>query len=141
MVGLMRVDDKVDLKLYRGGKPKNISVKIGKDDKIADASALTKDVSPRLAGATFAPLDEQTANAADVDSGVVVKAVQPDSPAAKAGLRPGDIIIAVNRPPIESLDQFNKLASSKGQMLLQLRRGPGALFLIDRKSTRLNSSH
>src|SRR3546814_18155559 len=48
MVGLMRVDDKVDLKLYRGGKPKNISVKIGKDDKIADASALTKDVSPRL---------------------------------------------------------------------------------------------
>src|SRR3546814_3479508 len=44
MVGLMRVDDKVDLKLYRGGKPKNISVKIGKDDKIADASALTKDV-------------------------------------------------------------------------------------------------
>ncbi|HEY9547844.1 MAG TPA: DegQ family serine endoprotease [Solimonas sp.] len=130
MVGLMRVDDKVDLKLYRGGKPKNISVKIGKDDKIADASALTKDVSPRLAGATFAPLDEQTANAADVDSGVVVKAVQPDSPAAKAGLRPGDIIIAVNRQPIESLDQFNKLASSKGQMLLQLRRGPGALFLI-----------
>src|SRR3546814_12943323 len=83
MVGLMRVDDKVDLKLYRGGKPKNISVKIGKDDKIADASALTKDVSPRLAGATFAPLDEQTANAADVDSGVVVKAVQPGSPAAK----------------------------------------------------------
>src|SRR3546814_16429968 len=68
MVGLMRVDDKVDLKLYRGGKPKNISVKIGKDDKIAAASALTKDVSPRLAGATFAPLDEQTANAADVDS-------------------------------------------------------------------------
>src|SRR3546814_12390273 len=56
MVGLMRVDDKVDLKLYRGGKPKNISVKIGKDDKIADASALTKDVSPRLAGATFAPI-------------------------------------------------------------------------------------
>src|SRR3546814_9762356 len=33
MVGLMRVDDKVDLKLYRGGKPKNISVKIGKDEK------------------------------------------------------------------------------------------------------------
>src|SRR3546814_17849870 len=86
MVGLMRVDDKVDLKLYRGGKPKNISVKIGKDDKIADASALTKDVSPRLAGATFAPLDKQTANAADVDSGVVVKDVPPDSPAAKAGL-------------------------------------------------------
>src|SRR3546814_5211626 len=50
MVGLMRVDDKVDLKLYRGGKPKNISVKIGKDDKIADASALTKRSEERRVG-------------------------------------------------------------------------------------------
>ncbi|HET8882801.1 MAG TPA: DegQ family serine endoprotease, partial [Solimonas sp.] len=128
LVGLLRVGDKVDLKLYRDGKPKNISVKIGKDDKVA--TTITKDVSPRLAGATFAPLDDDTANAADVDSGVVVKDVKPDSAAARAGLRPGDIIIAVNRQPIESLDQFNKLVAGKGQLLLQLRRGPGALFLI-----------
>ncbi|NGY05369.1 DegQ family serine endoprotease [Solimonas terrae] len=129
LVGLMRVGDKVDLKLYRDGKPKDVSVKIGKDDKTETAS-ISKDVSPRLAGATFAPLDEETANAADVDSGVVVKDVQPNSAAANVGLRPGDIIIAINRQPIESLEQFNKLVAGKGQLLLQLRRGPGALFLI-----------
>ena len=128
LVGLLRVGEEVDLKLYRDGKPKNISVKIGKDDKVA--TTITKDVSPRLAGATFAPLDDDTANAADIDSGVVVKDVKPDSAAARAGLRPGDIIIAVNRQPVESLDQFNKLVTGKGQLLLQLRRGPGALFLI-----------
>jgi serine protease Do/serine protease DegQ len=129
LVGLMHVGDKVTMKIYRDGKPKTINVTVGKDER-ATETAITKDVSPRLAGATFAPLDEETANAADVDSGVVVKDVQQNSPAARAGLRPGDIIIAVNRQPIESLEQFNKLIAGKGQLLLQLRRGPGALFLI-----------
>lgn len=129
LVGLLRVGDKVDFKLYRDGKLKNVTVTIGKDDT-QTVAASGKDVSPRLAGATFAPLDEATAADAEVDSGIVVKSVQPGSPAARAGLRPNDIIIAINRQPVESMEDFNKLVSGKGQLLLQLRRGPGALFLI-----------
>ncbi len=132
MVGLMRVGDKVEMKLYRDGKPKTITVTIGKDDTqvVAAAGATGPDVSPRLAGATFAPIDESTATAADVEAGIVVKSVQPNSAAAKSGLRAGDIIIAVNRQPVETMEQFNKLVVGKGQLLLQLRRGPGALFLL-----------
>ncbi|WP_028006753.1 DegQ family serine endoprotease [Solimonas flava] len=127
IVGLMRVGDKVDFKLYRDGKLKNVTVTIGKDTQ--QTVAVTKDVSPRLAGATFAVVDDSMRDD-DIDSGIVVKSVQQGSPAAKAGLRPNDVIIAVNRQPVTTMEDFNKLIAGKGQLLLQLRRGPGALFLL-----------
>ncbi|WP_020650490.1 DegQ family serine endoprotease [Solimonas variicoloris] len=127
IVGLMRVGDKVDFKLYRDGKLKNVTVTIGKDTQ--QTVAVTKDVSPRLAGATFAVVDDSMRDE-DIDSGIVVKSVQQGSPAAKAGLRPNDVIIAVNRQPVTTMEDFNKLIAGKGQLLLQLRRGPGALFLL-----------
>ncbi|MFT4047073.1 MAG: DegQ family serine endoprotease [Solimonas sp.] len=127
IVGLLHVGDKVDMKLYRDGKLKNVTVTVGKDTQ--QATAVTKDTSPRLAGATFAPVDDSMRDD-DIDSGIVVKSVQQGSPAAKAGLRPNDVIIAINRQPVTTMEDFNKLISAKGQLLLQLRRGPGALFLL-----------
>ena len=127
-VGLLRVGERVDFKLYRDGKLKNVSVTIGKDVE-APAVAASGDAVPRLAGASFAPVDDG-ARDTDVESGVIVKTVQPNSAAAKAGLRPNDIIIAVNRQPVTTVEELGKLAAGKGQLLLQLRRGQGALFLL-----------
>jgi S1-C subfamily serine protease len=62
---------------------------------------------------------------------VQVQRIDPRSPAARSGLREGDIIIGVNRQPVKGLEDFQKLASAKGgELLLHIRRGPGALFLI-----------
>jgi Do/DeqQ family serine protease len=127
MVGLLHVGDKVEFKLYRDGKPKNITVTVGKDTQ--QVTTVTKDVAPRLAGATFAQVDDSMRDE-DITSGIVVKSVQPNSAAAKAGLRPNDVIIAINRQPVTTMEDFNKLIAGKGQLLLQLRRGPGALFLL-----------
>ncbi len=126
IVGLLRVGDKVNMKLFRDGKPKTLTVTIGKD---SDAVAAGNDVNQRFAGATFAPVDDSTRNA-DADRGIVVKTVQANSAAARAGLRPDDIIISINRKPVETMEEFTKLTSGKGQLLLQLRRGQGALFLL-----------
>ncbi|MGH8446895.1 MAG: PDZ domain-containing protein, partial [Solimonas sp.] len=128
LVGLLRVGDKVELKLYREGKEKNLTVTIGKDAS-ATATAVTKDVSPRLAGATFGPVDDSLRDS-DIDAGIVVKAVQPNSAAAKTGLRPNDVIVAINRKPVTTMDEFNKAIAAKGQLVIQLRRGQGGLFLI-----------
>jgi serine protease Do/serine protease DegQ len=57
--------------------------------------------------------------------------VEPRSPAAIAGLRPGDVIIAVNRQPVENVSEFEKLvASAEGDLLLQVQRGEGFFFLV-----------
>lgn len=127
IVGLLRVGEKVEFKLYRDGKLKNVTVTVGKDTQ--QAATVTPEVSPRLAGATFAPVDDSLRDQ-DIDQGIVVKSVQPGSPAAKAGLRPNDVIIAINRRPVATMEEFNKLIAGKGQLLIQLRRGQGALFLL-----------
>ena len=126
-VGLMRVGEKVDLTVLRDGKPRTITVTIGKDSEQAAAGG---DLHPRLAGATFAPADES--NSRDPDGrGIVVKTVDPRSPAARAGLRPGDVITAVNRHPVATMAEFEKYAGKKeSELLLHLRRGNGALFLL-----------
>jgi len=124
IVGLLRVGDKVKIKVMREGKPRMLTVTIGKDDEAASEG---EQLNPRLAGAVFAPVDDSTR---DADRGVRVQSVDPRSAAARAGLREGDIIIGINRRPIVTMEDFRKLAGGKGQLLLHLRRGPGALFLL-----------
>jgi Do/DeqQ family serine protease len=126
IVGLLRVGDSVELKVLRDGKPKTLKVKIGKDD---EAVAAGENLHPSLAGASFAPVDD-SARQAGIDTGILVQNVEQGSPAARAGLRPGDVIVSVNRKPVKTMDEFSKLAGGKGQLLLHLRRGQAGLFLL-----------
>jgi S1-C subfamily serine protease len=47
------------------------------------------------------------------DAGVMVGSVEPDSPAAKAGIEVGDIILKVNGEPIESSHDLSRTVRSK----------------------------
>lgn len=42
-------------------------------------------------------------------SGVVIASLEPDSPAAKAGLRPGDIVLALDGEPVTGADDLVRL--------------------------------
>jgi serine protease Do len=72
-------------------------------------------------------------------NGVVITAVDPGSPADRAGLRNGDVIEEVNRQPIRSLDDFDRLMtqSESGEtVLLYLRRGESSGFQVLQKKQR-----
>jgi Do/DeqQ family serine protease len=125
LVGLMRVGDRVDLKVWRDGKTRIVPVTIGKDTEQAAAGAK---LHPRLAGAVFAPADES--NAPDA-RGIVVKSIQPRSAAARIGLRQGDVILGVNRKRVETMAEFEKLAGEdQKELLLHVRRGNAAFFIV-----------
>lgn len=65
-------------------------------------------------------------------SGVVVTAIEPDSPAERAGVRTGDIIREINRNPVKDVKDFERLTSQltpKLSVLLLLNRGNAAIFL------------
>ncbi|MBC8167635.1 MAG: Do family serine endopeptidase [Bryobacteraceae bacterium] len=63
--------------------------------------------------------------------GVVVARVQQGSAASEAGLRRGDVVQQVNRKPVASVAEFNRLVGAgRGPVLLLVNRGGGSLFVV-----------
>jgi len=128
MIGMHRVGDRFDMKILRDGKPRTVSVVVGKNTEQAEAGGK---LHPRLAGAVFAPLDENTAPDQGDVRGVVVQRIQPRSPAARLGLRQGDVVIGVNRQRVTDMKSFEKLAGAdQPELLLHVRRGNNAFFIV-----------
>ncbi len=48
-----------------------------------------------------------------VDSGIFIMYVEPNSPAEKAGLREGDVIVGFNNLPLSSIEDLQKLLTSE----------------------------
>jgi serine protease Do len=61
--------------------------------------------------------------------GVLVVDSVPEGFAAEMGMQRGDVILAVNRQPVKSVDEFNRLQG-------QLKSGDDVLFLIARRTQR-----
>jgi serine protease Do len=65
--------------------------------------------------------------------GVVITEVDPDSAASSAGLQQGDIVVQVDRKPVNSVSEFNsavKAGASRESTLLLVKRGPGTQFVV-----------
>lgn len=124
-VGLLRVGSKITLKYIRNGKEKHGTAVLeeAKRNKVE-----AKNYDKRLAGAVLGTLDK--ARAMDEDTGVEVISVEQGSPAWVAGLRKGDVIVSVNRRRVQTpQDVEHALGSGGGGVLLNIRRGNGALFI------------
>ena len=64
-------------------------------------------------------------------AGVVVVKVSANTPALKAGLREGDVILSVNRVKIDDVNSFVELVGqSRGQLLLGVLRGRQSAYLL-----------
>jgi serine protease Do len=60
-----------------------------------------------------------------------VTRVEPESPAAEAGIQPGDVIQEVNRKPVKNVEDFAQKvekAKDKDSILLFIQRGQNSLF-------------
>jgi serine protease Do len=88
-----------------------------------------------LSGISVDSLTSETARRLNLPPGVrgvVVTDVDPDSGAADAGLRRGDMIEEVNRQPVTSAGEFEAALqkASKQSVLLRVRRGDRASFVV-----------
>ncbi|HXE80827.1 MAG TPA: PDZ domain-containing protein [Vicinamibacterales bacterium] len=74
-------------------------------------------------GIVAQPLSDQLAQFFGTDDGVLVSTVRDDSPAAKAGLRAGDVITAVNGEKVESPSHLARLAAeAKDELMVEYVR-------------------
>jgi len=98
------------------------------------ASGSPSDVQQKL-GLTVQDLDPALAQrfGYQMGEGVIVSQVEPGSIAADEGIRPGALIVEVNRQPVSSAAQFRDLlaeASGRGNVLLLVRDGQSYRFVI-----------
>jgi serine protease Do len=85
-------------------------------------------------GITVQPLTPELARRLDAEpgEGLVVVDVDPDGPAARAGIREGDIILELNRERVKATGDVARALSrlKDGDMaLLRVKRGGGAVFV------------
>jgi len=125
VIGLMQVGEKLNITLYRDGEEKHVTAKVG-NPKEHEAKAAN--LNPALAGATFSNLDERSPLFGKVE-GVLVTDVDANSKAANY-LQPGDVITSVNRAPVKSLAGFREKVKGKDRLLLNIRRGNAAMFVL-----------
>ena len=128
------VGTKVTVRVMRDGQEKDLTVTIGEQpDTTKTAKAETGEKDYAFAGVAVQDLDRDTAKELGVKGkaqGVVVTAVEPDSGAEKAGVMRGDVIREINRQPVKSVKDFEKVSSG-------LKKGENALILIDRRGNAL----
>ena len=63
--------------------------------------------------------------------GVEISNLDPASPAAQAGIRPGDVIEGINRQPLHSVADFERLAAkANGDTLLRLNRQGNGFYIV-----------
>ncbi|MFO7459576.1 MAG: DegQ family serine endoprotease [Desulfatiglandales bacterium] len=132
VVAATPVDKAVTVEVIRKGKIQRFEVKIGelKDDQ---EPALVAEAPPRL-GMTVEELTPELAGNLGLTegSGIVVVQVEDDSPAAAAGLRPGDVILEIDQNPVQNLDEFNSAIEKykKGDTILLLAKRRGATVFL-----------
>jgi serine protease Do len=119
----------VHFKLLRDGVEKNIAVKLSElpADQGRARPARSGNDSNALDGVSEQDLDYRTLRELDLPQstkGVVVTSVADGSPAAEAGIRPGDVVQEVDRVRIANMNDFERA----------MRRSPGrtVLLLINR---------
>ena len=128
-VGMMPIGETIELRLIRSAQPLTIKIKIAKPLDIAGTEAETV---PQLAGATVANFNAGSSSREKIE-GVLVTKVDANSPAWLHGIRPGDIIVGVNRRKVRSVQEFLAvLQGSQDVIMLNLLRGDFRLTIVIR---------
>jgi len=126
-VGLVPIGESVEFQVLRGGRTMTIRAVVGEPPAVSGAVGQRV---PVLAGATFANIEPGMPAHGRVE-GVVVTRVERGSPAYRAGLRPADVVYAVNRQKIRSVQDFTQaLSAVTGRLALSLLRGDTRLTLL-----------
>ncbi len=127
LVGLLRIGQSIELKLYRQGRLKKLKVVIQPIEvPIVDGDRWNE----KLVGAKIGEIRESSLQRGMVSYLQVVE-VEQGSNAWDAGIREGDIFYSINKELIDNHeDALDVIESSKGSMILNIQRGERELYLM-----------
>jgi serine protease Do len=145
IVGNTKPGQKVAVQFWRNGATRDITLVLGEmepekpvaqrgnDRKGAPGKDNSKDAGPNAIGLVVSDLNEAKRRELKVEGGVNVDVV--DGAAARAGMRPGDIVLKVLNADVTSARQFNDLVTKldlKKPVALLVRRGETSQYVTIR---------
>lgn len=127
-VGLLRVGATINLEIIRDGKTVDYKLVTADPDLYMQ---LTQQNNPFLFGLSLRSFDEQTATQGHI-TGVQILYVSKDSPAWRAGLRRGDVIVSANQISVSNVAELTAAAQkNKDRLLLNVVIATGgALYVV-----------
>jgi serine protease Do len=147
-VGGVSPGTKLDLEVIRDGKTENVTVttaerpanvaRAGRDGRGSrgdDSEELAQNDEGVLNGVSVDDIAPQMRNQLNLPArlkGAIITNVEPDSAAAKAGLKAGDVILEINKQPVTSAQDAVELSTkAEGKKtLLRLYSRGGTMFVV-----------
>ncbi len=136
IVGQTKPGSIVEAEVWRDGKLKTLTIKVGEipaDENVSAKSNPQKERAknevPEL-GLVVSDLTSQQLKQQELQGGIRIDKVS--GVGQKAGLRSGDVILALNNDDVESVEQFVKLMeqySEARSIALLIHRGGGSLYV------------
>ncbi len=130
LIGDKRPGTVVRMEIWRDGRTRILTATLDElqPETLAEAPVRPgEDAGGRL-GLTARALSPDEASRIGVRGGLAVENTR--GPAAEAGLRPGDVILALNNQPVTSVDQFRQLMQGAGnRFALLIQRGNSRIFV------------
>jgi len=129
MVGETPVGKKVEVELYRDGKPLKVQLATAPAES---APAQTQKPGEREGGVLGLAVQELSPELkARGLAGVVVSDLEPGGIAEESGIQRGDVIVSVNQRKVRNLAEYQRAmkdASSRGAVALLVKRGSASIY-------------
>ena len=136
IVGQTRPGKKVDVQVWREKRSMILSLTVGEipaDMTAGSEKQKSKDLSMNVVeelGLMVSDIDPQQLKQLELKGGVKIDRVA--GAGEQAGLRPGDIVLALNNDDVESVSQFKSLMeryTNARSVALLIQRGGGSLYV------------
>jgi serine protease Do len=130
VIGQQAPGKKVTLEVWRQGERQELQARLGDaSDKPAQVAKADTGAGQGKLGLALRPLQPQEKREAGIDTGLLIE--DAAGPSALAGVQAGDVLLAINGTPAQSLDQVREVvakATNKSVALL-IQRGEDKIFV------------
>ncbi len=118
----------VELLVWRDGERKKLDVTVGKLESQQTASADDADAGQGRLGLALRPLTQDERRQFGAGEGLLV--LQADGPAERAGIRPGDVVLALNGRAVVDVAELKRLLDGAGRHIaLLIQRNDARIFV------------
>jgi serine protease Do len=129
LIGMAAPGERVKLKVWRDHASRDVEAKLGgmgeSDEQAADADGAA---TGGQLGLALRPLTREERKQAGVEQGMVVENVS--GAAARAGIEAGDVLLAINGKPVQSVEQVKGVLQGKPKSVALLVQRDGEKIFV-----------